>query len=257
MEPGGAAPKAADVVAATLRRQIITGELPEGSVLPPEAALIEQFGVSRPTLREGFRILEAEGLVLVRRGSRGGARVLAPSGDRASEQFAFLLQHRSAPVAEVHAAAAHLGAGIAALAARNRTDHDLKAIDAALANLASAVADSHTDREPAAIAALLGEAERQLLATIVTAGGNRSLELVFEMVGFVTLAAMRKEIDRYGAVTLEDQALFEHALESVSQVVELIRGRRVEEARAAFFDYMMTTRERMLINSRDLVEILS
>lgn len=257
MDAGGAAPKAADVVAASLRRRIITGELPEGSVLPPEAALIEQFGVSRPTLREGFRILEAEGLVLVRRGSRGGARVLAPSGDRASEQFAFLLQHRSAPVAEVHAGAAHLGAGIAALAARNRTDEDLEAMDAALVTMGDAVADSRTDGEVAALVASLGEAERQLLAKIVTASHNRSLELVFEMVGFVTLAAMRKEIDRYAAVTPEDQTLFERALESISHVVELIRGKRVEDARAAFFDYMMTTRERMLINSRDVVEILS
>ena len=37
-----------------------------------------QFGVSRPTLREAFRILEAEALISVRRGSRGGARVVAP-----------------------------------------------------------------------------------------------------------------------------------------------------------------------------------
>ena len=45
--------------------------------LPPESALMEQFGVSRPTLREAFRILEAEGAISIRRGVRGGARLVA------------------------------------------------------------------------------------------------------------------------------------------------------------------------------------
>lgn len=53
-------PKAAEHVAAKIRRQIVTGELPEGTALPPEAELVARYGVSRPTLREAFRILESE-----------------------------------------------------------------------------------------------------------------------------------------------------------------------------------------------------
>ncbi|MCK9903482.1 GntR family transcriptional regulator, partial [Frankia sp. Cpl3] len=49
-------PKTAELVAAQLRRQIVRGELVEGDALPPEAVLMEQFGVSRPTLREAFRV---------------------------------------------------------------------------------------------------------------------------------------------------------------------------------------------------------
>ena len=60
--------KAADVVAAALRRRIILGELQEGEALPPETA---DLGVSKPTLRQAIRILESESLVSVRRGSRG------------------------------------------------------------------------------------------------------------------------------------------------------------------------------------------
>src|ERR1700739_234526 len=62
------------MLAAHLRRQIVLGELKEGDQLPSESVLMEQFGVSRPTLREAFRILEAEGAITVRRGGRGGAR---------------------------------------------------------------------------------------------------------------------------------------------------------------------------------------
>jgi DNA-binding FadR family transcriptional regulator len=57
-------PKAAELVAAPLRRQIITGELSEGDALPSEAALMTQFRISRATLREAFRILESESLMV-------------------------------------------------------------------------------------------------------------------------------------------------------------------------------------------------
>src|SRR5947207_8293112 len=55
-------PKLAHIVAARLRRRIITGELPPGSSLPREADLMAQFGVARPSLREALRVLEAEAL---------------------------------------------------------------------------------------------------------------------------------------------------------------------------------------------------
>src|ERR1700758_2004663 len=67
-------PKMADRVAAVLRRMFVRGEIPEGTMLPPESELMERFGVSRPTLREAFRVLESESLIQVHRGVRGGAQ---------------------------------------------------------------------------------------------------------------------------------------------------------------------------------------
>ena len=66
-------PKAAELVADKLRRRIVRGELKEGDKLPAESTLIEALGVSRPTMREAFRILEVESLITVSRGARGGA----------------------------------------------------------------------------------------------------------------------------------------------------------------------------------------
>ena len=62
-------PKTAELVASQLRRQIVRGDLKEGDALPPESTLMERFGVSRPTLREAFRVLESEALISVRRGA--------------------------------------------------------------------------------------------------------------------------------------------------------------------------------------------
>lgn len=62
-----------------VRRRIIDGQLLDGQRLPPERNLATQFGVSRATLREAFRVLESMGLVESRMGS--GRYVVSPSDD--------------------------------------------------------------------------------------------------------------------------------------------------------------------------------
>jgi DNA-binding FadR family transcriptional regulator len=94
-------PKTAELVASHIREQIIRGELREDDALPPESELMAQFGVSRPTLREGFRILESEGLIVVRRGARGGARVRVPDHAVAARFAGLVLQYRGATLADV------------------------------------------------------------------------------------------------------------------------------------------------------------
>jgi DNA-binding FadR family transcriptional regulator len=58
--------KVNDSLAAVLGYEIIAGLYPPGSRLPTEARLLLRFGVSRPTLREAFRALEAKGLIVSR-----------------------------------------------------------------------------------------------------------------------------------------------------------------------------------------------
>ena len=50
-------------VAQAIERDIISGRLKAGEPLGTEAALVEQFGVNRSTVREGIRLLEHAGLV--------------------------------------------------------------------------------------------------------------------------------------------------------------------------------------------------
>ncbi|HTW11094.1 MAG TPA: FCD domain-containing protein [Acidimicrobiales bacterium] len=48
--------------------EIVSGSLPPGSPLPPEAALCEHFDVSRTVIREVLKVLEQKGLVRVHNG---------------------------------------------------------------------------------------------------------------------------------------------------------------------------------------------
>ena len=97
-------PKTAELVADSIRRQITGGELREGDTLQPEAQIIEEFAVSRPTVREAFRILESEKLISVSRGSRGGARVHVPRAEQVARYAGFVLQSRRVSYRDVYEA---------------------------------------------------------------------------------------------------------------------------------------------------------
>jgi DNA-binding FadR family transcriptional regulator len=101
-------PKTAEVVARTLRTQIVTGEIAEGEPLPSEAALMELFGISRPSLREAFRILESERLIEVRRGSRGGARAIRPDISVAARYLGLIMQVDRVQLKDVFLARAYI-----------------------------------------------------------------------------------------------------------------------------------------------------
>jgi DNA-binding FadR family transcriptional regulator len=122
-------PKAGELVAADLRRKIITGELKVGEPLPSEATLMAQFGVSRPTLREAFRILESEQLIRVLRGARGGARVLKPDPSVAARYTGVLLQSLGTPLADVYRARASLEESAIRLAGGRRLTSNVKELD--------------------------------------------------------------------------------------------------------------------------------
>ena len=125
-------PKTAELVAANLRRQIVRGELLEGDALPSETELIEQLGVSRPTLREAFRVLESEGLISIRRGSHGGARVHVPNGDVAARYAGLVLEHRGTRLADVYEARAVLEPPCAGMVARRHSSEDLERLRVAI-----------------------------------------------------------------------------------------------------------------------------
>jgi DNA-binding FadR family transcriptional regulator len=126
------APKTAELVAGHLRRQIVRGDLGEGDALPPESVLLETYGVSRPTLREAYRVLESERLLSVRRGARGGARVHTPEGTAAARYVGLVLEHRGTTLADVYEARAILEPACAELVASTASADDVEQLAAAI-----------------------------------------------------------------------------------------------------------------------------
>lgn len=64
--------KTAEAVARDVVHDIIAAGLQPGDSLSGEAAMLDEYKVSRESLREGLRLLEVQGLITIRRGPGGG-----------------------------------------------------------------------------------------------------------------------------------------------------------------------------------------
>lgn len=165
-------PKMAELVSQQLRRQIIGGELAEGDALPSEASLMTQFGISRPTLREAFRVLESEGLISIRRGPHGGARVQTPSDDAAARYAGSVLEFRGTTLRDVYDAQAIIEPPCAELLAHRRKDADLVALRGQLDETRAALHDAGAAIE------LLNDFH----ALVIRLSGNQTMQVLNGMV---------------------------------------------------------------------------
>lgn len=115
----------AEQVADDLRRRILLGDLGDGDVLPVEELLRAEYPVSKPTLREAMRVLEAEGLVTVRRGSIGGAIVHRPAAANVAYTLGLVLASRGIDIADVGAALREVEPACAAACAERADRADI------------------------------------------------------------------------------------------------------------------------------------
>jgi GntR family transcriptional repressor for pyruvate dehydrogenase complex len=124
-----------DDVTLQIREAIRTGAIPVGSRLPSERDLCEMFGVSRPTLREALRSLEALGVVEIRQGSKGGAFATAPSEDLLGHALSTLLSFQGATQEELMEFRLSFEGESAELAAGRITPEELETLERLIVEL--------------------------------------------------------------------------------------------------------------------------
>jgi DNA-binding FadR family transcriptional regulator len=134
---GAARRSASEQVAFEIRRYVSSGALAPGERLGTEQELAAEFGVSRPTLREGLRLLAGSHLVRASQGPGGGIFVESTGNEgmrrNVSESIAAMLETDSVSLADLVEARIQLEVPLAGLAAEQATDATAQQLLAAIA----------------------------------------------------------------------------------------------------------------------------
>ncbi len=124
--------RASSDVIAQIRAAIFSGRFRPGDRLPTEREMAQQFGVSRVTVRDALRALEAGGLIRVKVGGQGGPYVAEPDVSQLSDSLGTHLQLRGTTFRELAEARLALETTATRLAAERATQKDLAALQTAI-----------------------------------------------------------------------------------------------------------------------------
>ena len=234
------APKTSELIAAQLRRQIVRGTVKPGEKLPPETQLMKQFGVSRPTIREAFRILETEGLIVVRPGSRGGAQVVAPDQTAAARHVGLLLQLRGATIDDVYEARKIAEPVCAAMLARRRTAQDVADLAAVVAEIESAIEAASATGDGDGLApgpAQWSRLTHRFHELIMQRSGNKTLALQGAMLHDIVATHTELRVSR-SFDQAESPERFRRAVKAYKKLVALIEAGDADGAQRLWRDHM-------------------
>lgn len=109
-----------------VKQALRQGKLAPGDRLPPERQLTETFGVSRVTVRDALRVLEAHGLIEIRVGAGGGAFVTAPDPGDVADGITNMLMMSAISPKDVTEIRNIIEIGMMPLICERATDSDLE-----------------------------------------------------------------------------------------------------------------------------------
>ncbi|MDR7233811.1 FadR family transcriptional regulator [Agrococcus lahaulensis] len=210
---------------------IIAGRLTAGERLPPEGQLATEFGVSRLTMREAVRLLQAQGVIVQVPGSRHRiAPVSEWTGMDAVVRHARSAGQRRTSSLELLEVRMMIESGAAQLAAERRTG-------AHLAELEDALARMEQHHEAGELDAFVA-ADLEFHDVVLHAADNRIL-----VAALLPLTSMLTETR---AETSQVPEIRQHAIDEHRKVLEAIRAGVPSAAREAMASHMVQTRDDLL-----------
>jgi DNA-binding FadR family transcriptional regulator len=216
---------------------------------------MEQFGVSRPTLREAFRILETESLISVRRGSRGGAQVVSPDIAVAARYVGLLLQVSGTTIADVYEARMVLEPAAAGMLAARRTKQDLADLNQCIDDLSDLIESEPQFRDPYAWT----DATYRFHDLVLERAGNRTLAVqagvLREVVATHLSIAVNRSFDRPD--TTDD---FRRTVRAYRKFVGLVEAKDAEGAERYWRTHMEAAGKNLLrggLGAKSVVDLFN
>jgi GntR family transcriptional repressor for pyruvate dehydrogenase complex len=228
--------RAGSAIAEQIRNAIVSGRLAQGERLPPERELAEQFGVSRVTVRDALRALEAMALIEVRVGARGGAFVTAPSGTHVGQAMSDMMVLSAAGPEDIVEARLIVELGTVTLACARATDEDLTLLRASCED----------GREELAAGTYTRERSWEFHSLLARAAHNGAVDgLTHSFRSTLSMHPVRaREGARAFAATVDEHLRIVDALERrdgnaarAEMATHLLRGTDLEERSAALLDW--------------------
>jgi DNA-binding FadR family transcriptional regulator len=211
-------------VVSELVELIVTGQIAEGQLLPPEGPLSEHFGVSRTIIRESVKRLEEKGLVVVAQG-RGTQVARSGSWNMLDPIVLSALIDNDESLGildELTVVRGSLEAAMAGTVAGQRTDEELTRIEHALAAMREAQHESDSFRQ----------ADVVFHFTVMELSRNRLAENIAKR-----LYRRALESSRYQGLGYE--GAFESTLDEHALVVDAISKQDVEAAERAMREHIV------------------
>jgi len=208
----------------TIKDMILDGRLKPGQRLPPERALSEALGVSRPTVREAIGSLQAMNILESRHGA--GTFVASLSVQELLRPLQFVLSLADGGLEHLFEVRLMLEPGAAALAARRATAEDITRLRDCAAR---------TQEEALGELEVMPRLDAELHERIVHASGNPLLEHLLAATSALG-AESRKYTVRLPGVL--DDTIAEH-----TAIVDAIAAGEEDAARAAMAAHIRRVRD--------------
>lgn len=207
------------LVADEIKQWVVDRDLRRGDKLPNEAEMISLFAVSKGTVREALRILEAQGLIVTRTGPGGGSFVDKVSAERAKSLLGNYFYFENLSLADIYQVRKALEPEMAASLAGKLSDAQLEELEA-MVGLYPQPAKSSEEEKAQHIASLAVHAK------LADFADNRLLGFVISF-----MARMLTEMTVYRR--LYDQHNYELWRKGRDHHTQLIRALRSGDATAA------------------------
>ncbi|HZD71148.1 MAG TPA: FCD domain-containing protein [Actinomycetes bacterium] len=213
------------------------GQLSVGQRLPSERELTRQLNVSRVTIRDALRILEARGLVEIRVGAHGGAFVTAPAPRLVAEGITDMLVLSDLSPEEVTEARQAFELALIPLVCEHAVDDDIADLRAI------------SDRAEAALADGIFEVglSAEFHVRLARATHNHAVELMADALQVPLLSSLQRA--RAIAPEMGKRGVVEHR-----QIVEAIQRRDVERATSVMTEHLARTARRLRRRVADAAE---
>ncbi|MDQ0163813.1 FadR/GntR family transcriptional regulator [Bacillus alveayuensis] len=221
--------KISEQVLDQLIAMIKDGKFPVNEPLPSENQLAEMFGVSRAPVREALSVLSASGIIESRQGGRSYVKEMNLSDMYEPLTFEVISIKQILELLEMRVI---IEANAAGLAAKRRTNEELKHIEKTLSLLSRTVEDNH----------IVGDqADVQFHKEIMKASHNSFLIQVMENIDDLYRKSIAYSLKKnVGIIEKRQQVYHEH-----KKIYEAIRDQNADEASNAMKEHLQNAMKKL------------